>query len=403
MNLNFDDIEFLNNSSDIFDSINDSPSFSPFLEIAIDFLDILSKKLLKNPESRLYPDLITFSFYCRKANILKLKNNNKSNLLRCGRGIVFHIAPSNIALNFAYSLVSGLLSGNTNIVKVPSKNFKQTEIICRTLNDISKINSFDVISSKIVLLKYSRNNNNITSYLSSICDVRIIWGGDETINRIRENKIPPRSFDITFADRYSICIINSESYLKEKNKNGIARNFYNDTFLFDQNACSSPHLIVWLGKDKNIIKSKNVFWKLLYNIVKEEYSLESVSSIDKLTNFYSQSVDFNNVTLIPSEDNLIWRSKIKSLNNNIEDYRCNSGYFTEYDAKNINELSKIINRKYQTLSYYGISKTNLIKFINQINPSGIDRIVPIGKTSDFSFVWDGYNLVSTLSRIIDII
>ena len=32
----------------------------------------------------------------------------------------------------------------------------------------------------------------------------------------------------------------------------ITKKFYNDTYLVDQNACSSPHLILWLGKqDKN--------------------------------------------------------------------------------------------------------------------------------------------------------
>ena len=41
--------------------------------------------------------------------------------------------------------------------------------------------------------------------------------------------------------------------------------------------------------------------------------------------------------------------------------------------------------------------------IDQIRPSGIDRIVPIGRTMDFSLNWDGYNLINTLSREIEII
>ena len=33
--------------------------------------------------------------------------------------------------------------------------------------------------------------------------------------------------------------------------------------------------------------------------------------------------------------------------------------------------------------------------------SGIlDRIVPVGRTLDFSLEWDGYNLVHTLSRLV---
>ncbi len=32
----------------------------------------------------------------------------------------------------------------------------------------------------------------------------------------------------------------------------IAQDFYNDAYLFDQNACSSPHLIVWIGTKETI-------------------------------------------------------------------------------------------------------------------------------------------------------
>ena len=38
----------------------------------------------------------------------------------------------------------------------------------------------------------------------------------------------------------------------------LAQNFYNDTYAVDQNACSSPHLMLWKGKSKIIAKKK--FW-----------------------------------------------------------------------------------------------------------------------------------------------
>lgn len=31
---------------------------------------------------------------------------------------------------------------------------------------------------------------------------------------------------------------------------------------------------------------------------------------------------------------------------------------------------------------------------------GIDRVVPIGKTMDFDLIWDGYDLVEQMSRIV---
>ena len=97
-------------------------------------------------------------------------------------------------------------------------------------------------------------------------------------------------------------------------------------------------------------------------------------------------------------DNLIWRVELKDISEDVCNYRCNCGYFFEYKASSLPELSKILFDKYQTLSYYGFQKEDLSKIITQIRPSGIDRIVPIGKTTDFSLTWNGYNLIDTLSR-----
>ena len=47
-------------------------------------------------------------------------------------------------------------------------------------------------------------------------------------------------------------------------------------------------------------------------------------------------------------------------------------------------------------------KDKLKVFIKNFRPNGIDRIVPLGKSSEFSLVWDGYDLINILSRKIEI-
>ena len=63
-----------------------------------------------------------------------LKYYSKNILL--GRGNIFHIAPSNVPMNFAYSLAFGLLSGNNNIVRIPSRNFFQVDILCKIFKKV---------------------------------------------------------------------------------------------------------------------------------------------------------------------------------------------------------------------------------------------------------------------------
>lgn len=402
MSKNFKDIDFIFPKKVDTKSFSKVSSFDPFSDLVVDYLDALSKELSTDSDIRNFPDVATFGFFCRRANILLLKKKNYcDNDLRLGRGILFHIAPSNVAVNFAYSLVSGLLSGNFNIVRVPSKNFKQVNIISNAIIRISKKTEYEFISSRIVLLRYDRLSS-ATAYFSSICDVRIIWGGDDTISEIRKNNIPPRSFDVTFADRFSICAINANEYINEKFPEKIAQGFYNDTYLFDQNACTAPHLLIWLGNKNNVKKAKNIFWDSLYDHVKLNYEVQPVIAVDKLTSFYNQSLSINQIKKILTPDNLIWRVELKNLIKNIDEYRSSCGYFFEYHASSLNEINEIIDKKYQTLAYYGITHNELNEFVIKENPRGIDRIVPIGRTSDFSLVWDGIDLIKTLSRVVDL-
>ena len=102
-----------------------------------------------------------------------------------GNGIVFHLSPSNIPMNFAYSLVFGLLSGNNNILRLPSKKFIQTEILCNILNRSLKKKKFIFLQNKICLIRYEKSDE-ISQYFSKIADARLIWGGDNTITQFKK-------------------------------------------------------------------------------------------------------------------------------------------------------------------------------------------------------------------------
>ena len=125
-----------------------TPNFS-FDDNVVSFLNDFSIKLNSMKLIRDYPDLKTLSFWCRKNNIINLKRKffDKENI-RLGLGFIFHITPSNIPINFMYSLIFGLLTGNSNLVRVPSKNFDQIKIICLCINKILKKKKFSVLKKK---------------------------------------------------------------------------------------------------------------------------------------------------------------------------------------------------------------------------------------------------------------
>lgn len=393
MQLNLTDIVLFPKGKNVYD-MKKLPAKRPFAEDVCDFLNVVASLIMKDKDARRFPDIVTFGFFCRKANLENVKKQYKCEN-RVGRGLSFHIAPSNVPINFAYSMVAGLLAGNSVVVRVSSKDFEQTHILCRILERAAE-QTASAVKEYIAIIQYAHNKE-ITDSISSLSDVRVIWGGDNTISEVRKSELPPRGIEITFADRYSICILNAKEVLDVKDWNVFSQNFYNDTYLYDQNACSSPRLIYWVGEKAIIQKAQTVFWNEIFDNIAPKYKIEPVIAVDKLTMDYRVAIEESNVEIV-DDNNLFHRIKLQSLDSDITKYMCPGGSFLEYEDADICALEKIVNKKYQTLSYYGFDAQELAKWVIDLGLEGIDRIVPIGKTADFILTWDGYDLIETMSR-----
>ena len=101
--------------------VNSAKPREIFDPLVIEFLEKLSGLILASEESKAYGDLVTFAYWCRASNMKRLKSKYHSEDLRIGRGKTFHIAPANVPINFAFSLAFSMLSGNSNIVRLPYK------------------------------------------------------------------------------------------------------------------------------------------------------------------------------------------------------------------------------------------------------------------------------------------
>ena len=377
----------------------------PFDDCVCEFLYNLSSELMNSKSAKEYSDVISFAFWCRKANIENIKKSYVNKEIRLGLGNVFHIAPSNVPVNFAFSFVFSLLAGNANIVRIPTKHFPQVTIICDTINKLFELTKYGKIARMTAFVRYDKNEK-ISSEYSSRCNGRVIWGGDETIRIVRQNPIPVRSVDVAFADRYSFCIMRSEAVVGASRLllKKLVRGFYNDTFFIDQNACSSPQLIIWIGNDVVNKQAQELFWNELQEIVTAEYLLPAVRVVDKYVQLCIDAIKLaDNVVDFCKFENYIYRIQLSSLDSKTDELRGKFGYFFEHSTDGFDCIADIVNSKYQTLTYFGFSKEVLADFLVSKNLSGIDRIVPVGAALDISVVWDGYDLIRTLSRVCEVV
>jgi len=374
-------------------------ALEPFSSVVVEFLGALSREILNDGVYRKYNDVTSFAFFIRKQNILKLKESMLDNCLRLGKGLAFHIAPSNVPINFAYSLVAGLLSGNVNIIKISSKNFEQVDLLCNTIKKLLTKPEYGKMSNYITVVQYN-NEKDITDYFSSICNTRLIWGGDNTINEIRKSPLSPRSTDITFANRYSLCLINASAYLSHKDSTKCVADFYNDSYGFDQNACFSPRLVYWVGSEDDIKNARSDFWNRLRELAKTTYNIEDSVATEKQM-ATCRTILLNSEVKVETEaDNLLYRCEIKTLHEKIFDTSTAGGFFIEYNSQTLDGLKLIDSKQIQTLSVLGYDKTEIANFVTSNGMFGIDRITDVGKAHEFTLVWDGVNLITALSRVI---
>ncbi len=96
-------------------------------------------------------------------------------------GILFHIAAGNVDLLPSYSVIEGLLTGNINILKLPTGDNGLSVKLLKELIDVEPslkdfIYVFDVPSTEVETIKQ----------LSNLADATIVWGGETAAKAARE-------------------------------------------------------------------------------------------------------------------------------------------------------------------------------------------------------------------------
>ena len=100
-------------------------------------------------------------------------------------------------------------------------------------------------------------------------------------------------------------------------------------------------------------------------------------------------------------ENYLYLVNLNSIDD-IENIRGKNGIFYIKKIKNIVELKKYISEKCQTITYLGFSKKEMLEFVKKNHLNGVDRIVPIGQAMNIDVIWDGYETLKHLSRVITV-
>jgi len=385
---------------------NKSELLLPFSDDSLLFIDALSKCLLCNPEFKKYPEMVALGYWLRRSNIERLKHavnaafDSTGYIFRMPRGLVFHVAPSNVDTIFIYSLVISMLMGNKNLVRLSSKSSEQQKLILLVLNDAIKKLPDNKASNNLVVMTYPHDEST-TQFISSNCDARMLWGGNNTVNLFSSIPVSPTAIDIKFANKYSLAILCLETISKfsADELQNLAKSFVNDCYLFGQQGCSSPRAVFWLGDFSEFEPVSSIFWQAVRKELKSfVHGLSDSDFVEKLI-FSCKHAILNNSTLEESDSLLLSVLRTDLDGMFVYDDHCGRGVFLETHVLQLEEISPFLNREIQTLTYCGVEKSIMLDWLkNGVN--GIDRIVPVGQALNFDYIWDGLDLFASLSRIV---
>ena len=204
---------------------------------------------------------------------------------------------------------------------------------------------------------------------------------------------------LTFADRYSFALMDAKAVLdsSEQEMSRLAAYFYNDTYLMDQNACSTPHIICWIGEGEQYQKAQKRFWEHIYKEA-ERYTLEDIKASEKFTMLCSYLMELD-TKQTDRYQNLLYVISLNKLPENITKLRGRYGLFFQKEYQNVQDaLVHLNDTRVQTCVVYGVDEKEIKKEVIHMHMLGIDRVVPIGKSLDIDLNWDGYDMIRGLSR-----
>jgi hypothetical protein len=378
----------------------------PFDAETVAFGQHLSERLFADAEARRFPDLAALAFRLRAGATAELHRHflglESERVLRVPRGLAYHVTPANVETMFVHSWWLSALCGNRNLVRVSAGLGEAAAIALRLVGETLSEPAFARLNRATTLVSHPHDEE-IGRALSLAADLRIVWGGDATVRTIRAMPLRPDAVEMVFPDRRSLAVAVAAGYLglDDAGRDGLAERLYRDAYGFDQQACSSPLLLAWVGEGGVAARAAADFWPRLADQVRRRGSGVSIgTALARMTEAARLSLDGEAVRISRFGNEVVVAGGDPAR---IRDGGAGGGLFQEIVLTSLEDLAGLVDRKVQTIGHFGFDAGELRRLARRLNGRGGDRLVPIGTALDFSHLWDGQDLLVGMTRLVNVV
>ena len=370
--------------------------YAPFDPEDFAYCQALSEALLKDPQSRDYPDLIALGFWLRQANLIPLlAPYQHQEFFRQPLGLIFHSAPANVDSLFVYSGILSLLCGNKNVIRLSSRSGGSTAVLIEKIRSLAE--HFPGQNARFQLIQCRYDSPQLIALIAKV-DGRVLWGSDEAIQAQRLLKMPAHARELCFGHKFSLCLFRADALLEANDAQfqQLLQLFYRDQLTFSQQGCSSAKAVLWLGAPAQVAQAQQRFWPAFTELVAQKQPLNASEQYQALANA-QQLVMMSDSQLLLTQQHTISRLAVSQLEPMFTQQHQGCGLFLELALAELQQLNPMLTQAHQTLTVWGVEPSVLKNWLATVH-TGLDRVMPVGQALSFSPDWDGVNLIEQLSR-----
>jgi len=380
-------------------------------------LDYLGRDLIKDPECQTLDGISYISMWLRRSNlerVLKTEYDDPAVLdgfipsegMRIKaqpRGLACHWVANNVTTLGIFSVLLAILSKNSSLVKASLINKDHLLKILAKLDEVrcekdGRSLSGAVIAASVAVVTFEGRDINSSSKFSQVADIKVVWGGAESVAAI--SSLPSRSSCelILFGPKYSLGVMDRE-FSQQKDLALKLRPFARDVMLFDQMACSSPQVLFVEkgGRDLNEVAAalKEAFQSqrgITIGGMAEDICAKVINARGR----YLLDVDRN----VVSSHDLSWTILIDNEDSFPDPVHGRCLFLRSVD--DLDRVSAQITHNVQAVELLFTDEEKMIKFSDKATAVGADRIILSGGAHDFSLPWDGMKVLNRMVRWVTI-
>lgn len=331
---------------------------------------------------------------------LPFPDSDKHYLKANSRGVVCHWLAGNVQILGMFALVQSIISKNVNLLKVSSRDDGVFTDILSEFKGISytteaghSITGDDLLKT-ISVVYFNRYADKLGEEMSKQADVRIAWGGRESVETVSGYPARYDAETVIFGPKLSYSVIAKEELSSVQEAKKLVRKVSVDVSVFDQTGCASPHN---LYIEEGGVVSPEKFCEILgdsmtkteLQIPKPLMSPEQVSQIHSIRGVY----DFKGA--VQGSDTMSWTILLDDLDE--IDKPVYSRVLFVHKVRSIFDSLKYIDENTQTIGIAAPTE-KAIEFATEATKRGVMRLPLIGRMLNFEMPWDGVFLFDRLVK-----